>query len=110
MPDRHLQTPQAQSANICGIQQSWGTFRSWYGIILTLLLQAAGATGTFAFTARAETPGAEQLTVAQGCLTSLVRGPVTAEGCLQMLSLAHKGAQRAAALSRLSLTRAHDFL
>ena len=75
-----------------------------------LLLQAAGANGTFAFTARAETPGAEQLTVAEDCQTSLVRGPTTTEGFLQMLSLAHKAAQRAAAFSRMSLTRAHDFL
>ena len=75
-----------------------------------LLLQAAGAIGTFAFTARAETPGAEQLTVVEGCLASLVRGPATAEGFLQMLSLAHKCAQRAAAFSKMSLTRAHDFL
>ncbi len=77
---------------------------------MTLLLQAAGATGTFAFTARAEAPGAEQLTVAEDCLTSLVRGPTTTEGLLQILSLGHKGAQRAAAFSKMSLTRAYDFL
>ena len=75
-----------------------------------MLLQAAGALGTFAFTARAEAPGAEQLTVAEDCLTSLVKGPTTAEGLLQMLSLGHKGAQRAAAFSKMSLTRAYDFL
>lgn len=74
------------------------------------MVQAAGATGTFAFTARAETPGAEQLTVAEGCLTSLTKGPMEMESFLQMLSLAHKGGQRAAGFSRLSLTRAHDFL
>lgn len=75
-----------------------------------LLLQAAGATGTFAFTARGEAPGAEQLTVAEGCLSSLMRGPIAVEGFLQMMSLAHKGAQRAAGFSRLSLIRAYDFL
>ena len=75
-----------------------------------LLLQTAGATGTFAFTARGEAPGAEQLTVAEGCLSSLMRGPIAVEGFLQMMSLAHKGAQRAAGFSRLSLIRAYDFL
>jgi hypothetical protein len=75
-----------------------------------LLLQAAGATGTFAFTARVEAPGAEQLTVAEGCLSSLVKGPIAVEGFQQMMSLAHRGAQRAAGFSRLSLIRAHEFL
>ena len=75
-----------------------------------LLLQAAGATGTFAFTARAEAPGAEQLTVAEGCLSSSVRGPIAVEGFMQMMALAHKGAQRVAGFSRLSLIKAHDYL
>ena len=75
-----------------------------------LTLQAAAAMGTFAFTARAETPGAEQLTVAEGCLTAMARGSVSTEGFLQMLSLAHTASSRVAGFSKLSLTRAHDFL
>ena len=48
--------------------------------------------------------------MAEGCLTAMARGPVSTEDFLQMLSLAYKASSRVADFSKLSLTRAHDFL
>ena len=48
--------------------------------------------------------------MAEGCLTAMARGPASTEAFLHMLSLAHKASSRVAGFSKLSLTRAHDFL
>lgn len=68
-------------------------------------MQAARATGCFAFSASVREPGGT-VKLADGLLTCVSAGPMKTQGYLSMLDLAKKGCERVAAFAKLSLEKA----
>ena len=71
-------------------------------------MQAAQATGCFAFTASVVEPGEQSPKVGNGVLTCFSTGLMKTNQYLSMMDLARKGCERIGAFAHLSLQKAFE--